>query len=65
MSGAFLRGLVARGLWGVKRVVPDCHAGLRDAITSTLPGASWKRCRTHYHRNLITRVPKSAQPSGG
>ncbi|GAA2121536.1 IS256 family transposase [Actinomadura alba] len=59
---AFLRGLVARGLSGVKLVVSDCHAGLRDAIASTLPGASWQRCRTHYHRNLLTRVPKSAQP---
>ena len=27
-----------------------------------LPGAAWQRCRTHYHRNLLTRVPKSAQP---
>jgi putative transposase len=59
---AFLRGLVARGLSGVALVVSDCHAGLRDAIASTLPGASWQRCRTHYHRNLITKVPKSAQP---
>lgn len=59
---AFLRGLVARGLSGVKMVTSDCHAGLRDAIASTLPGASWQRCRTHYHRNLSTKVPKSAQP---
>jgi transposase-like protein len=59
---AFLRGLVARGLSGVKMVTSDCHAGLRDAIASTLPGVSWQRCRTHYHRNLASRVPKSAQP---
>jgi putative transposase len=59
---AFLRGLIARGLSGVKLVTSDCHAGLRDAIASTLPGASWQRCRTHYHRNLASRVPKSAQP---
>jgi transposase-like protein len=59
---AFLRGLVARGLSGVRMVISDCHAGLRDAIASTLPGASWQRCRTHYHRNLASRVPKSAQP---
>jgi putative transposase len=59
---AFLRGLVARGLSGVKLVTSDCHAGLRDAIASTLPGASWQRCRTHYHRNLTTKIPKSAQP---
>ena len=59
---AFLRGLVARGLSGVAMVTSDCHAGLRDAIAATLPGASWQRCRTHYHRNLLTKVPKSAQP---
>ena len=59
---AFLRGLVARGLAGVQLVTSDCHQGLRDAIASVLPGAAWQRCRTHYHRNLLTRVPKSAQP---
>ncbi|GAB3910674.1 IS256 family transposase [Microbispora bryophytorum] len=59
---AFLRGLVARGLSGVELVVSDCHAGLRDAIAATLPGASWQRCRAHYARNLLCRVPKSAQP---
>jgi putative transposase len=59
---AFLRGLAARGLHGVRLVTSDCHQGLRDAIASVLPGASWQRCRTHYHRNLLTRVPESAQP---
>jgi transposase-like protein len=59
---AFLRGLVARGLSGVKMVISDDHAGLVNAIAATLPGAAWQRCRTHYHRNLLTRVPKSAQP---
>ena len=37
------------------------HPGLVDAIAATLPGASWQRCRTHFMRNLLTRVPKSAQ----
>jgi putative transposase len=59
---AFLRSLVARGLAGVKLVTSDAHPGLVDAIAATLPGAAWQRCRTHYHRNLLTRVPKSAQP---
>jgi transposase-like protein len=58
---AFLRGLVARGLSGVQLVVSDAHPGLVAAIGSALPGASWQRCRTHYLRNLLTRVPKSAQ----
>jgi putative transposase len=59
---AFLRGLVARGLSGVQLVISDAHPGLVAAIGSALPGASWQRCRTHYLRNLLTRVPKSAQP---
>jgi transposase-like protein len=42
--------------------VPGHHAGLVSAIASVLPGAAWQRCRTHYHRNLLTRVPKSARP---
>jgi len=58
---AFLRGLVARGLTGVQLVTSDAHPGLVDAIASTLPGAAWQRCRTHFVRNLQTRVPKSAQ----
>ena len=58
----FLRGLVARGLSGVQMVTSDDHAGLVNAIAAVLPGATWQRCRTHYHRNLLTRVPKSAQP---
>jgi transposase-like protein len=58
---AFLRGLVARGLAGTSLVISDAHPGLIDAIASTLTGASWQRCRTHYMRNPLTRVPKSAQ----
>ena len=58
---AYVRGLVARGLKGVKLVSSDAHPGLVDAIAATLPGACWQRCRTHFMRNLLTRVPKSAQ----
>ncbi len=59
---AFLRSLVARGLSGVALVISDAHRGLVGAIGAALPGASWQRCRTHYLRNLLTKVPKSAQP---
>src|SRR5438105_8362139 len=58
---AFMRGLVARGLAGVKLVSSDAHPGLVDAIAATHPGAAWQRCRTHFMRNLLTRVPKRAQ----
>ena len=59
---AFLRSLSARGLGGVTLVVSDAHQGLRDAIATVFGGASWQRCRTHFMTNLLTQVPRSAQP---
>src|SRR5215207_10872043 len=38
---AFLKGLVKRGLNGVKLVISDAHEGLRNAITRVL-GATWQ-----------------------
>ena len=58
---AFFRSLVARGLSGVGLVISDDHTGLVGAIAAALPGASWQRCRTHYLRNLLAKVPKASQ----
>jgi putative transposase len=58
----FLRGLIAGGLRGVQLVISDAHPGLVEAARSVLAHAAWQRCRTHYLRNLLTKVPKSAQP---
>ena len=57
----FLQGLVARGLRGVKLVTSDAHPGLKQAIKEVFVGASWQRCRVHFIRNLLGRVPKGAQ----
>lgn len=57
----FLRALVARGLSGVQLVVSDAHGGLKGAIAAILQGTSWQRCRTHFLRNALALVPKSAQ----
>src|SRR3954467_15227826 len=59
---AFLRSLTARGLSGVRLVLSDAHRGLVASIGAALPGTGWQRCRTHYLRNLLAKVPKSAQP---
>jgi putative transposase len=58
----FLKDLVARGLSGVRLVISDDHKGLVGAIAAVLPGCSWQRCRTHFMRNVLCRVPRSAQP---
>jgi Transposase, Mutator family len=60
--GLTRRGLVAHGLSGVQLVIFDAHHGLIEAIGAALPGAAWQRRRTHYLRNLLTKVPKPAQP---
>ena len=59
---SFLRSLVTRGLSGVELVVSDAHQGLRDAIATAFGGACWQRCRTHFMTNLLSQVPKRAQP---
>lgn len=57
---AFLKGLRARGLRGVKLVISDHHLGLRHAIESVFIGAAWQRCRVHFMRNVLARVPKAS-----
>jgi len=57
----FLRGLVARGLTGVRLVTSDAHRGLKAAIAAVLHGAGWQRCRVHFVRNALALVPKNAQ----
>jgi putative transposase len=58
---AFLRGLVERGLSGVKLVTSDAHPGLKKAIASVLPGSSWNRCYTHFTKNVTSRLPRKLQ----
>ncbi len=55
---AFLRSLKTRGLTGTQLVISDAHAGLTGAIEAVLLGASWQRCRVHFMRNVLARVPK-------
>jgi putative transposase len=54
----FLRRLRKRGLTRVVLVISDAHTGLKAAIRKTFSGAGWQRCRVHFMRNLLARVPK-------
>ena len=55
---AFLRSLKARGLHGVQLVISDAHEGLKSAVGAVMTGAAWQRCRVHFLRNVLTRIPK-------
>ena len=57
---AFLRSLKARGLAGVQLVVSDAHTGLKQAIAAVMAGACWQRCRVHFLRNVLARVPRGS-----
>lgn len=57
---SFFKGLRARGLNGVQLVISDHHLGLKAAIAAVFVGAAWQRCRVHFMRNVLARVPKSS-----
>ena len=59
-----LRGLVARGLSGVRLVTSDAHRGLKAAVAAVLQGGGWQRCRVHFVRNALALVPMGAQQLG-
>ena len=56
----FLRSLRARGLAGVRLVISDAHEGLRQSIEKVMLGAGWQRCRVHFLRNVLAKVPKGS-----
>jgi transposase-like protein len=53
------RALKARGLSGVRLVISDDHAGLRQAIIRQFQGAGWQRCQVHFTRNLLGQVAQT------
>ena len=42
-------------------MISDAHKGLTNAIRRMLQGSCWQRCRVHFARNLLQRVPKAHQ----
>ena len=57
---AFLRGVRARGVDGVRLVTSDAHEGLRRAIAEAFQGAAWQRCVVHLMRDCM-REARSRQ----
>ena len=57
---SLLRGLIDRGLNGVRLVVSDDHEGIKAAVAGELPGVKWQRCIVHFERNVLAHVPASS-----
>ncbi len=45
----------------MRLVISDAHGRLRASIERVMLGAAWQRCRVHFMRNLLARVPKGSQ----
>jgi putative transposase len=54
-----LKGLVERGLRGVRLVISDDHDAIKQAVRVELPGADWQRCVVHFERNVLAHVPRA------
>jgi transposase-like protein len=57
---SLLRGLIDRGLKGVRLVISDDHGGIKAAVSGELPGAEWQRCTVHFERNVLAHVPSTS-----
>ena len=53
---SLLRGLLDRGLYGVRLVISDDHEGIKAAVAGELPGVGWQRCVVHFERNVLSHV---------
>ena len=53
----FVRGMIERGLKGVRLVVGDRCAGLVSTVNSMLPKARYQRCMVHFIRNVLSKTP--------
>jgi transposase-like protein len=53
----FFDKLKSRGLTHIGLLVSDAHLGIQSALKCSFIGTSWQRCKVHFMRNILARVP--------
>lgn len=53
--------LKSRGLQSPSLIVSDAHPGLIAAVRKNFVGAGWQRCKVHFMRNILARVPHKSK----
>ena len=53
----FFRKLKRRGMRKICLCVSDAHQGIQNALRKEWIGSSWQRCKVHFMRNIMARVP--------
>lgn len=55
--GQMFKDLRERGLKGLTLITSDAHKGIRTAMDRFFQGVQWQRCRVHFKRELLKKVP--------
>ena len=53
----FFRKLKGRGVKRIRLCVSDAHQGIQNALKKEWIGSSWQRCKVHYMRNILAKIP--------
>ena len=53
----FFRKLKNRGVQKIWLCVSDAHMGIQNALKKEWIGTSWQRCKVHFMRNILARIP--------
>ncbi len=56
---SFYRSLVKRGLRAPKMITSDAHQGEKHGIGAAFPTVPWQRCRVHFRKNILDKIPKN------
>jgi transposase-like protein len=56
--GQLFKDLKDRRLKGLRIIVSDAHNGIRKAIARHFQAVAWQRCRVHFKRQLLRKVPQ-------
>lgn len=54
----FFQHLQSRGMRGLRLIISDNHAGMRNARQAVFPSVPWKRCQFHLAQNAQAYAPK-------
>ena len=53
----FFRKLKEKGVRKTCLCISDAHSGLQAAMKKEWVGSSWQRCKVHFMRNILAKVP--------
>jgi len=53
----FFRKLKRRGVRKICLCVSDAHQGIQKALKKEWIGSSWQRCKVHFMRNILAKIP--------